>query len=169
MYSDFLERRSRETLERAVDMTNPKIHLYRCWQRTCDNGRPGVVHPYIELADDPLTLSQNGHHPRCELCDCALTYLGPQLEREITDDKEKSGFKRLNMTYPQALKQARKVGAAHAEGDALLAQTVYAVSSLHAVNPEMIYDGAVKLGKTPKQVAELAAHDCIAFGNLMFV
>jgi hypothetical protein len=36
------------------------------------------------------------------------------------------------------------------------------------VNAEMIYNGALKVGLTPKQVAALANDNPIAFGDLMF-
>lgn len=73
------------------------------------------------------------------------------------------------MDYKQAIQNARKVGAAHAKGDALLAQTVFSASFPHAVDAEMIYNGAKKLGKTPKEIVELAAHNPVGFGNLQFV
>ena len=56
------------------------------------------------------------------------------------------------MTYQQALRQSEKVGAAHAQGPALIAQTCSVLSMVHAINPGLAYNGAIKLGLTEKQL-----------------
>ncbi len=74
-----------------------------------------------------------------------------------------------NLSYKEALAEARKQGAANAQGFALLAQTVSVASIGHAVNPELVYEGAVKLGKSPKEIVRLSVDDPASFGDLMFV
>ena len=51
------------------------------------------------------------------------------------------------MDYKAALKKAKKVGAAHSEDDALLAQNCSVIQfKAGAVSPELVYDGAKKKG-----------------------
>jgi hypothetical protein len=73
------------------------------------------------------------------------------------------------MQYEQALKQAAKVGASRAEGDCMLALTCLTLAAVHAINPNLVYDGAKKKGLTYKDVYGLAAYDPVALGDLMFV
>jgi len=70
------------------------------------------------------------------------------------------------MTYADALKASRQVGAAHAEGLPLLAITLKTLALVHAINPERAFAGAVKRGLTAAQVRRL---DPLALGDLMFV
>jgi len=70
------------------------------------------------------------------------------------------------VTYQQALDRARQVGAANAKGKPWLAMTIYTLCAVHAVNPELAYRGAVKLGLSAKQVRQLGP---VEFGDLMFV
>lgn len=48
------------------------------------------------------------------------------------------------MNYADALKEANNVGASKAEGLPLLAMTLKALAAVHAINPEMAFNGAVK-------------------------
>ena len=70
------------------------------------------------------------------------------------------------MTYEQALNQCQKVGASKAKGLPLLAMTCEALSSAHAINPKLAYDGARKLNLDARAVRKL---DPVALGDLMFV
>ena len=70
------------------------------------------------------------------------------------------------MTYEQALKTSKKVGSFKAVGLPLLAMTVATLALAHAINPKLVYVGAVKQGLTAAQVRKL---DPVALGNLMFV
>lgn len=70
------------------------------------------------------------------------------------------------MTYEQALKRYEEVGASKAKGLALLAMTCDSLSSVHAINPRLVYDGARKLNLDARAVRKL---DPIALGDLMFV
>ena len=70
------------------------------------------------------------------------------------------------MTYEDALKASKKIGASKAEGLPLLAMTIAALALAHAINPKLAYDGAVKLGLTSAQVRNL---DPVSLGDLMFV
>lgn len=69
------------------------------------------------------------------------------------------------MTYEVALKVSKKIGASKAEGLPLLAMTVATLAMLHAINPRLTYDGAVKQRLTASQVRKL---DPIKLGDLMF-
>jgi hypothetical protein len=73
------------------------------------------------------------------------------------------------MTYKQALKQAEKVGTTLAEGKAHLAQICRMLASIHAINPALVYEGAVKHGIDAKALVKLADADPVALGDLMFV
>lgn len=70
------------------------------------------------------------------------------------------------MSYEQALKEARRVGAARCEGQALLALTCEALARVHAVNPRLVFEGAGKQGLDAEQVRKL---DAVDLGDLMFV
>ena len=70
------------------------------------------------------------------------------------------------MTYEQALKESKKVGASKAEGLPLLAMTVATLAHVHAINPKLVYEGAIKKGLSADQVRRL---DPISLGDLMFV
>lgn len=68
--------------------------------------------------------------------------------------------------YHNALAQARKAGAAHATGDAYLAQTVAVVTIPHpGLNPAMVFEGARKRGLKPKDLLLL---DGLALDDLMW-
>ena len=69
------------------------------------------------------------------------------------------------MTYEEALKAAKKVGASKAEDLPLLAMTVETLAMVHAINPTLVYAGAVKQRLTAAQVRKLNA---VTLGNLMF-
>jgi hypothetical protein len=73
------------------------------------------------------------------------------------------------MTYQQALKKAEQVGASKAEGKAHLAQMCRTLAYVHAVNPALVYEGAVKQGMDAKALVKLADADPVALGDLMFV
>ena len=73
------------------------------------------------------------------------------------------------MTYKQALTKAEQVGASKAEGKAQLAQICQTLAQVHAVNPALVYAGAVKLGIDAKALLKLADADPAALGDLMFV
>jgi len=70
------------------------------------------------------------------------------------------------MTYEDALKASKKIGASKAEGLPLLAMTISTLALVHAINPMLAFDGAVKLGLTAAQVRNL---DPVSLGDLMFV
>lgn len=69
------------------------------------------------------------------------------------------------MTYEEALASAKKVGASRAEGDPLLAQIIKALASVHAINPKLVYAGAIKQRLSAAQVRKLSG---LALGDLMF-
>jgi hypothetical protein len=70
------------------------------------------------------------------------------------------------MTYEQALKDARRVGAGRCEGLALLALTCEALARVHAINPRLVFEGAGRLGLDAERVRTMAPVD---LGDLMFV
>ncbi len=70
------------------------------------------------------------------------------------------------MSYDEALKAAKKVGASKAENEPLLAITIASLALVHAINPRLAFDGAVKLRLTAAKVRKLKPMD---LGNLMFV
>lgn len=70
------------------------------------------------------------------------------------------------MTYEEALKKCEEGGTAKATGLPLLAMTCESLSSVHAINPKLAYDGARKLNLDARAVRNL---DPIALGDLMFV
>jgi acetyl-CoA carboxylase carboxyl transferase subunit alpha len=65
------------------------------------------------------------------------------------------------MDYHDELALARQVGAAHATGDALLAQTASLTASLGAYSPKLVYDGAKALGLTAHRLKALNLIDKI--------
>lgn len=69
------------------------------------------------------------------------------------------------MSYEQAIKEARRVGAGRCEGLPWLALTCEALARVHAVNPRLAFEGARKKGLTARQVRKL---DPLALGDLMF-
>lgn len=73
------------------------------------------------------------------------------------------------MTYEQALKRGERAGVSRAGAQEFLALICKSLSSLHAINPALVYEGAKKLNLTAKQVAILAEDDPVALGDLMFV
>jgi hypothetical protein len=72
------------------------------------------------------------------------------------------------MTYQQALKKCWKVGASKAEGKPFLAMVCQTLASIHAINPKLVYEGAVKQGIDAKALVKLADTDPVALGDLMF-
>ncbi len=73
------------------------------------------------------------------------------------------------MTYKQALQAATKIGASRAEGQTLLALLCRTLASVHAINPALVYEGAIKKGIDAKALTKLADSDPVALGDLMFV
>lgn len=73
------------------------------------------------------------------------------------------------MTYKQALQAATKVGASRAEGQTLLALLCRTFACIHAINPALVYEGAIKKGIDAKALTKLADSDPVALGDLMFV
>lgn len=73
------------------------------------------------------------------------------------------------MTYTQALTRAEKIGASKAEGQPLLAMLCRSLAAVHAINPALVYEGAVKQGIDSKALMRLADADPVALGDLMFV
>lgn len=66
------------------------------------------------------------------------------------------------MTYREALRRAEKVGASRAEGKPLLALLCRSLAAVHAINPALVYDGAVKQGIDCKTLMKLAATNPVA-------
>ena len=69
------------------------------------------------------------------------------------------------MTFDRALKLSIKAGARNAEGLPFLAMVCKALSQVHAINPALVYAGAVAKGLTGNDIRKL---DPVALGNLMF-
>jgi hypothetical protein len=69
------------------------------------------------------------------------------------------------MNYEEALKKSKKIGAAKSEGLPLLALTVATLALVHAIDPRLVYAGAVRQRLTAAQVRKL---DGVSLGNLMF-
>ena len=69
------------------------------------------------------------------------------------------------MTYDEALKAAKRVGASKAEGLPLLAMTVATLALAHAINPKLVYAGAIKRSLTAFSVRKL---DPVSLADLMF-
>ena len=73
-------------------------------------------------------------------------------------------------TFKQALKDGNKVGAANSQGLDQMAQMIDTLCKIHVgCNPKMIYEGAIKKGLTVRELTNLANHDPVAFGDLMFI
>ena len=73
------------------------------------------------------------------------------------------------MTYKQALIAGKKIGASKAKGNILLAMLCQTLACVHAINPALVYEGAVKQGIDSKALMKLAHTDPVALGDLMFV
>lgn len=73
------------------------------------------------------------------------------------------------MTYRQALQRADKIGAGKADGKPLLAMCCRSLAAVHAINPALVFDGAVKQGIDAKALMRLADAAPAALGDLMFV
>jgi len=73
------------------------------------------------------------------------------------------------VTYEQALKRGEKAGASKAGTEEFLALLCKTLTSLHSINPALVYEGARKRKLSAKQVAKLAVDDPMALGDLMFV
>ena len=69
------------------------------------------------------------------------------------------------MRYKKALQTAAKVGSSQACDDGLLAQVCRSLSSIHAINPELVYDGAKREGLTARELIKMSPVD---IGNLQF-
>lgn len=73
------------------------------------------------------------------------------------------------MTYKQALQAGEKIGASKADGEVFLAMLCRTYACIHAINPSLVYAGAVKQGIDAKALEKLAADDPVGLGDLMFV
>lgn len=73
------------------------------------------------------------------------------------------------MTYKQALQKAEKIGASKAQGKPLLAMLCCSLAAVHAINPALVYEGAVKQEIDGKTLMKLADADPVALADLMFV
>lgn len=73
------------------------------------------------------------------------------------------------MTYQQALKEGWKMGASKAKGKPFLAMICHTLASVHAINPKLVYEGAVKQGIDGNALVNLAHTDPVTLGDLMFV
>jgi len=69
------------------------------------------------------------------------------------------------MTYEEALRASKKIGASKATGLPFLAMTIKTLALVHAINPKLVYAGAVKQHLTADLVRKL---DPVSLGNLMF-
>lgn len=73
------------------------------------------------------------------------------------------------MTYEQALKEARRVGAKNAEGLPFLAQTCAVLVVAHrGINPEMLYNGAKAKGIGALDLAKMANENVVEFAFVQF-
>jgi hypothetical protein len=72
------------------------------------------------------------------------------------------------MTYKQALQRAEKIGASKAKGEPLLAMICRSLAAVHAINPGLVYEGAVTQRIDSKTLMKLATNP-VALGDLMFV
>lgn len=74
------------------------------------------------------------------------------------------------MTYEKALEQSSKVGASKCQGPALIAMTCEVLSRAHpGISPKLLYDGAIKAGKTSRDLLKLSEESPAALADLMFV
>lgn len=69
------------------------------------------------------------------------------------------------MTYHDAMEEVARVGASEVQGLPLLAMTLRTLALVHAINPKLAYDGAVKRGLTASEVRNLGP---VQLGDLMF-
>jgi len=69
------------------------------------------------------------------------------------------------MSYDEALKAAKKVGASKAENEPLLAITIKTLALIHAIDPKLVYAGAIKQRLSAAQVRKLKP---VELGDLMF-
>jgi hypothetical protein len=69
------------------------------------------------------------------------------------------------MSYAEALKQAKEIGASKAEGLPLLALTIKTLALVHAISPRLVYEGAVRQGLSASDVRKLPP---VALADLMF-
>lgn len=69
------------------------------------------------------------------------------------------------MTYQRVLKESQKVGASKAKGLPWLAAVCWMLSHVHAINPQLVYEGARKKNLDGNAVRRL---DPINLSNLMF-
>ena len=70
------------------------------------------------------------------------------------------------MTYEEALNTSEQVGAAKVEGLPLLAMTIATLALVHAVNPQLVFEVAVRKRMTAEEIRML---DPVSLGDLMFV
>jgi len=80
----------------------------------------------------------------------------------------RAGEPSASAPYKEALAEAERVGASRAVGDAELAQACLSLSRAHAVNPEMLYNGAKANGLSGTELARLAHDDPGAFAFVPF-
>ena len=73
------------------------------------------------------------------------------------------------MTYQQALHAGKRIGTSTAEGNILLAMLCHSLAGVHAIDPALVYEGAVKQGIDGKALVKLADTDPVGLGDLMFV
>jgi hypothetical protein len=73
------------------------------------------------------------------------------------------------LTNKEALQRAEKTGVTKAEGKSLLAMLCRNLAAVHAINPALAFEGAVKQGMDCKTLMRIAATDPVALGDLMFV
>lgn len=69
------------------------------------------------------------------------------------------------MSYAEALKAAKEIGASKAEGLPLLALTIKTLALVHAISPRLVFEGAVRHGLSAADVRKL---DGVRLGDLMF-
>ena len=74
----------------------------------------------------------------------------------------------MTKPYKDALAESRKVGAAHATGDAERAQACFVLSKVHAVNPETLYLGGAARGLSGQDLVRLAHNDLGEFAFVPF-
>ena len=67
------------------------------------------------------------------------------------------------------MKKADKIRASEAEGNVLLAMLCQTLASVHAINPALVYDGAINREIDAKTPMKLADENPVALGDLMFV
>lgn len=70
------------------------------------------------------------------------------------------------MHYKDALRAAKRMGAAHATGDPELAQVCLILSFVHAVNPQCLYRGAQLQGLSGSALTKLADTNLEEFATI---